>query len=171
MKPIDIAGFRFGRLFVLSQQGKKREELAWLCQCECGNQIITGGYKLRSGQTQSCGCLHKEVISNIYSKLNKSHGMSSTPEYKSWTQMIDRCERTTHEAYHRYGGRGIKVCKAWRNSFEAFYADMGARPKGLTIDRIDNDGNYELSNCKWSTPKQQANNRVTTKKNPEVIYG
>jgi hypothetical protein len=171
MRSIDMAGFRFGRLSVLSQQGKKRGELAWLCQCDCGGQVVTGGYKLRSGQTQSCGCLHKEVISKIYSDLKKSHGMSYTSEYKSWSQMIDRCERTTHEAYHRYGGRGIKVCDAWRNSFEAFFADMGERPKGHSIDRINNDGDYEPSNCKWSTPKQQSNNRSVSKKNAGVIHG
>ena len=104
-------------------------------------------------------------------KGHLKHGMTLTRIYKAWKAMKQRCNNQKSCRYNRYGGRGIKVCKAWRNSFEAFYADMGARPKGLTIDRIDNDGNYELSNCKWSTPKQQANNRVTTKKNPEVIYG
>jgi hypothetical protein len=143
----DISNKIFGKLTVRNIAYKKKEYY-WNCKCACGNKAIISGNKLRSGYTKSCGCL---------SATQK--GLSTSGAYGSWSAMIERCydKRVAH--YKRYGGRGIEVCEEWRNSFLNFYKDMGERPLGKTLDRINPEGNYCKENCRWITPKQQGLNR------------
>lgn len=154
---VDISGQRFGRLTVLSLAGQAKDgRFRWLCRCDCGTYTIVRGPKLRSGRTQSCGCLKLDRKGT--KNPNFKHGLSFSPEWHSWDSMIQRCENLKHTSYKNYGARGIKVCDRW-HSFENFVSDMGRRPSGHTLDRINNDGNYEPGNVKWSTPKEQAGNR------------
>jgi len=149
----DLTGQKFGRLFVACYYGSRK----WLCACECGKDKAIYSYDLKSGHTKSCGCLRQETTGN---KL-KTHGLSNKiPEYESWKGMKKRCANPKDKEYRNYGDRGIKVCDRWLNSFKSFYADMGSKPSpSHSIDRIDVDGNYEPSNCRWATPKQQRNNQ------------
>lgn len=150
----DLTGQRFGRLVVLGYVGSVKRRTHWLCRCDCGKESVAAGGNLRSGITQSCGCLHSELLI----RSNTTHGMAHrTPEYRSWTAMLTRCTNPNSPNYPNYGGRGISVCDRWR-SFENFYADMGPRPDGCSVDRIDVNGNYEPDNCRWATKATQANN-------------
>lgn len=148
MAKIDLIGRKFGRLLVVSEAEKRGKNVHWNCQCECGKLRVVAGSHLRHGDTLSCGCYARDK--------SLSHGMSRTPEYRAWAQMIQRCENPNNPKFPRYGKRGISVSAEWHD-FSNFYAAMGDS-NGLTLDRIDNDGNYEDGNCRWTTYAQQNSN-------------
>lgn len=155
----DLTGRIFGRLTVISKTVKKHHgSFIWICRCECGTEKeIPTGY-LTSGDTRSCGCLFGDLMTTLHVTHGDSVG-ERTPEYNTWKRIKGRCLNPNNEKFPIYGGRGIKVCSRWLNSFENFLADMGRRPNGKnSIERVDVNGHYEPSNCKWGTAKEQANN-------------
>jgi hypothetical protein len=158
-----IEGVKFGRWTVREFAFTKGKNSYWKCVCECGNVADVQGSNLKTGSSVSCGCYQDEVIGS----WKITHKQSNSRLYYSYWAMRQRCLIPHHISYPRYGGRGITVCDRWMESFENFAEDMGPRPTGKTLDRIDNDGNYEAGNCQWSTPKEQQNNRrVTTFQTP-----
>lgn len=173
----DLTGKRFGRVICLekvrwnpSLKLAKTRAVLWKIKCDCGNEKVMHARGLVSGKSISCGCyarsICKEKLANIGIKrgvgtrFKKKHGHSSprTPTYNSWLAMISRCYKKSDIAYPRYGGRGILVCDKWRD-FENFLSDMGERPNGKTLDRIDNNKNYVLENCRWASYKEQSQNK------------
>ena len=168
---IDITGETFGRLTVLRLVETGQPEARWECACLCGGTTIVRGWNLRSGNTQSCGCLTVEVATNRgYTErpaLKHGHtpGGKPSPTYMSWLAMRRRVNNPNETNYHNYGGRGITIDPRWQpkgTGFPAFLADMGERPEGTSLDRIDVDGDYTPSNTRWATAKVQANNRRPT---------
>ena len=158
-KYFDLTGQQFGRLWVVQRQSKVGGgPVVWSCKCECGNVVAVIAANLRNGTTNSCGCLRKEVAS----KKLTTHGLTKHPMYKLWSSMKTRCLNKNATNYSAYGGRGIGVCKRWM-SFENFLNDMGERPEGTTLDRIDVNGDYDPKNCRWATPQEQGANRRQTK--------
>lgn len=152
-------GQRFYKLLVDSRANNdKHGSTQWNCICDCGGKTIVRGYILRNGKTRSCGCLH--ISNHPQLKHGASRRGKKIPEYMIWRAMIDRCYRTGDKRYPRYGGRGISVCERWRHDFAAFLADVGYRPAPhLSLDRINNDGNYAPGNTRWATMSEQAFNR------------
>lgn len=160
----DLTGQKFNRLtairFVKMQGGSS----IWLWKCDCGREKEIGAAMVKRGSTQSCRCLHREKVAEV-GKATRKHGMCKRPEYMTYHAMLQRCNNKKNHAYDDYGGRGIKVCARWQGpkGFENFYKDMGPKPSSnRSIDREDNDGNYEPSNCKWGTQKEQHDHRRNT---------
>ena len=157
MTPLDLKGRRFGKLRVVVRSanavgGKTR----WRCFCDCGGVVVVRGEVLVRGDTSSCGCHRVAQAKENFT----THGLSKTREYATWCRMKERCYNPKCEAYPYYGGRGIKICARWLNSFEKFFADMGTRPSSKhSIERLDFNKNYSPSNCIWALPQQQAENK------------
>lgn len=151
---VDLTGKRFGRLAAVRFDSIRKGSSAWLCRCDCGNEIVAMAYHLKRGATTSCGCYRVEASADRV----RTHGLTRSPTYLTWVSMIQRCENPEATGYEYYGAIGVTVCAAWHD-FETFLADMGERPAGRTLDRRDPHGNYERDNCRWATPLEQANNK------------
>lgn len=168
---IDITGLKFNRLTVVGRAGRHKCGIAtWHARCDCGNEIIATAQNMKSGNTKSCGCLHREMASELGKRTGPliTHGRSLTPEYKAWRNMRSRCYDPKDKRYAEYSSRGITVCFAWLHSFEVFFAYVGEKPSPKhTLDRIENDKGYFPGNVRWATHVQQNNNKRTT---PMVKY-
>lgn len=164
-KLIDLTGQKFGRLTVIKLHGTKNKTSYWLCKCDCGNEKIVRASNLKNKHVRSCGCLQQE------SRLthSRTHGLSKTRIYKIYLGMKKRCYNKNYIQFHLYGGRGIKVCDEWLDGFINFYkwSLTNGYNDNLTIDRIDSNGNYEPSNCRWITTREQ---NLNTSKNRYITY-
>jgi len=162
-KFIDRTGQRYGRLVVLRRADElpasNGRRVRWLCQCDCGNEKVVTGHALSRAETTSCGCLRKEMTG----AKKRTHGMTRTPTYRSWRAAKERCHNPNSSNYPSYGGAGIEMCRRWRDSFETFLADIGERPAGATLDRLDQCKGYEPGNVQWATSVEQSVNRGTTR--------
>lgn len=163
-KKSELLGQTFNRLVVVGEGGRtKHKKVLWSCQCICGNKALATSGDLKRGHVSSCGCLQKErtaEASTIHGGANRGKPF---PEYRVWLEMKQRCLNVNNKRYKDYGGRGITICDRWLNSFENFLKDMGRRPKGLSIERIENNKGYTPDNCKWATREEQTSNTRTNK--------
>lgn len=155
----DLNGKTFGKLVVVAFAGVSGRHAHWLCQCDCGEQRLVTTRLLNAGYAKSCKTCGAVILAKT--QIQKVHGQTDTPTWRSWTSMIKRCRYPSYKNFKYWGGRGISVCERWQK-FENFMKDMGERPTGKSLDRYPNkDGNYEPGNCRWATPKEQAANRRT----------
>jgi len=163
--PVDMTGQKYGKLTCIAPGKTSRSGRYWICECECGNRTEVLRGNLRNGFTLSCGC-HKRENNRHRDPTWAKHGYASkanrNPTYNSWMAMRMRCNNKNHESWEWYGGKGIKVCERW-DSFSNFLEDMGERPDGKTLDRIDPDKDYSKDNCRWATPLEQTLNRAICK--------
>jgi hypothetical protein len=157
MMLIDLTGMKFNRLRVVERaKNSKRDQARWLCICECGGRKVVVGSHLRKGLIRSCGCLHKETLT----QRNQTHGMRGSREYKSFAAAKSRCRNPKDAGFSNYGGRGIRFLY---RDFKEFFADLGPRPPGTTLERCDNDGHYQIGNCQWASRIEQNNNTRSNK--------
>jgi hypothetical protein len=159
-KPLSLKG-QYGRWKVLRCDGRIEKRTAWLCRCVCGTIRRVIGSSLTTGVSKSCGCGPVEMARNRTGEKNHAfkHGMTNTATFKSWQSMIGRCHNKNNSNYKNWGGRGIRVCNRWRQSFLNFLKDMGERPRGTSLGRRNNNLGYNKKNCRWETQKQQNRNR------------
>jgi len=155
-----MIGKRYGRLIVIADAPRSpKREIVYRCRCDCGKELEVPGCRIRAGHSKSCGCLSREITAIQFTTHGQTKGNVRTPEYQAWVSMLSRVRAKHGEVYRAYGARGITVCERWK-FFEHFFSDMGAMPNAkLTLDRINNDGNYEPANCRWATRGQQMHNR------------
>lgn len=168
-KLIDLTGKRFGRLTVLERAPNRGKKVRWLCKCDCGNTAVVYASALKQGDTSSCGCYNVEISTQRIIKhqaINGSDGRSKTKLYWVWVAMRNRCNNPNNYSYGNYGGRGIRVCPEWDSSYDVFarWALSHGYSEGLSIDRIDNNGNYAPENCRWVSWKVQHRNQRVSKK-------
>lgn len=173
MRVRDLTGQRFGRLVALTRVGSRGNKALWLCRCDCGIEKLMVGTSLTRGHTKSCGCWRREtgyrLASGNFKHGHTKHGEAPTGTYRSWIAMKSRCLNSDSPNYDLYGGRGIKIHAPWVSSFEIFLADMGERPDGHSLDRIDVYGDYGPDNCRWATPAEQNANRRDSQPPPREL--